>query len=132
MWFLANHIFGKPDPAVGVYEDADADAVEGGAGEVNEVPAVGSLVHHAFLDVVDAAPRCGIGTRLCNVFAAVGVAREALVGDAHTLVFTVGAGVTEAAVGHVPAMEARATSQGCVPGERVETACCPVTVDEGK
>ncbi len=125
----AYHILGKPDPAIGGHVYADAEAVQGFAGQVNIVPAGWSLGHHAFLHGVDMRPGRVGWPGQADALAAVGIAGETFVGYARALIFAVGAGMAEAAVVHVPAMQERARGQGRVPRVRVESQGCPVLVD---
>jgi len=124
----AYDVLGEPDPAVGGDVDADAYVVEGCAGEVDAVPACWGFVDHAFLDGIDAAPRGRIGACKADAFTAVGEL-EAFVGDAGALIDAVWAGVTEAAVDHVPAMQACAGGECAIPDEGVESPDGAVMVD---
>ena len=65
-----------------------------------------------------------------NIFAAIAEASEAFVSNALILRHTVGAGMTEAAVRHVPAMQERARGQGIVPGERRQATGGTIMVDQ--
>ena len=127
---LTDQIFGEPYPAARVYDDADADTMQRGTRQVDAMPAGRRLIPHALLYGIDTAPGVRIGTSQSNVFAAVGIARETLVRDAHTLVFAVGTGVAEAAVNHIPAMQARPARQRVVPHERIEADGGAILVDE--
>src|SRR6266851_8194010 len=99
-----------------------------GAGQVDVVPAPGRLVNHAFLYGVDIGPGRSGWPGQSDAFAAIAVAREAFVGDARALVQAVRAGMAEAAVIHIPAMQTRPAGQRGVPGKRVESARGAVTV----
>lgn len=102
------------------------------AGKVNEVPACGTFVHHALLDVVDSAPGRWIGSGKANILATICKASEAFIGDAGTLVKSIGTGMTEAAVDHIPAMQTRASSKGRIPDKWIEATDCPVVIDQRK
>ena len=128
---LAYDVFGEPDPASGVDVDADANVVEGSAGQVDAVPAGGRLVDHAFLYGVDAAPGGWIGAREANTLAAV-CKLEAFVGDADALIYAIWAGMAEATMHHVPAMQASASGEGAVPNKWIEAANSTVMVDQGE
>ena len=106
--------------------------MERGAGQVNIMPASWPLVHHTLLDIVNAAPGCWIGSGKTNILAAICKAGEAFVGDAGALVESVWAGMAEAAVYHVPTVEARASGKGGIPGEWVESTDCAIVIDQGK
>src|SRR5712691_7344612 len=95
------------------------------------VPACWTFVHHALLHAVDTGPCRRIGACEANIFAAIGKG-EPFVGDARALVEPVGAGMAEAAVYHVPAMQARATGQGIIPDKWIESSHCPVVIDQSK
>ena len=127
---LTYHVFGEPDPPSGIDDDADTYTVEGGTRQVDAVPTGGRLVPHALLDVIHAAPGSGIGAGQTDILAAISVTGETFVRDTHTLVFPIWAGMTEAAVNHVPAMQACAPGQRVIPDERIETNGCTVLVDQ--
>ncbi len=112
---LAYHIFGEPDPAPGVDEKPDPYTLERPAGQVDAMPAARRLVYHALLYSMYAAPRCRIGSGQANAFTAVGEIREALIGNARALISPIWTGVAEAAVIHVPAMQASSGGQGAIP-----------------
>ena len=128
----AHHILGEPDHARGIYKDPYADTVERGAGQVNEVPACWSLVHHTFLDLIDTGPGIGIGSGEADILAAVCKAGEAFISDACALVESIGAGMAEATVDHIPAVQSRASSQGRIPGKCVEATDGTVVIDQRK
>ncbi len=127
---LAYHVFGEPDPASGIDDDADSYTVEGGAGQVNVVPAGRRFVPHTLLDIIHAAPGGGIRAGKSDIFAAIAITGETFVRDAHTLVFPIGASMAKAAVNHVPAMQACASCQCRVPDKWIETNGSPVLVDQ--
>ena len=103
--------------------------MECGAGEMYAMPAGWWFVNHALLHLIDMCP--GRVGRACQTDALAAVAeREAFVGDAGTLTNAVRAGVAEAAVIHVPAMQARASRQLCVPRERIQPSRCAVLVNQ--
>jgi hypothetical protein len=129
---LADQVFGEPDPAIWVDVDADPGAMQGSAGQVDAVPAAGRLVNHAFLHRIDVGPGGSRWTGQPDAFAAIAIAREAFVSDAYALVKAIGAGMAEAAVMHVPAMQTRPVDQRLVPDERIEPARCPVAVHQIK
>ena len=106
--------------------------MERGAGQVNIMPASWPLVHHTLLDIVNAAPGCRIRSGKTNILAAICKAGEAFIGDAGALVESVWAGMAEAAVYHVPTVEARASGKGGIPGEWVESTDCAIVIDQGK
>lgn len=128
---LTYHILGEPDPAVGIGVNADPDTVERCAGQVDVVPAGGAFIHHAFLDGVYMCPGRIGRTGKTDAFTTIGEG-EAFSGDAYALAYPIGAGVTEAAVEHVPAVQARASCEGVVPGERIKVAHGSVVVDQGE
>ncbi|SRR6266487_5100800 len=125
-----HHIFGEPGPAVGSNIDANADLVQGGAEQVDPVPAANRLVSHAFLNGVDASPGCRVGSRQADTFCAVPITGIAFISDALERRTAIRASMAKAAVIHVPAMEKCARSQGRVPGERWQTTGGPLMVDQ--
>ena len=96
------------------------------------MPASWPLVHHTLLYVVDAAPGCRIGSGKTNILAAISKAGEAFIGDAGALIKSIGAGMAEAAVFHVPTVEARATGKGGIPGKWVKSTDCAIVIYQGK
>lgn len=104
--------------------------MQGGAEEVNAVPARRRLVLHTFLDGVDAAPGRRIWPGLANILSTVGVASKAFISNALVWRHAVGTVVTETAVIHVPAMQERAGGQRGVPGKRRQTAGSAILVDQ--
>jgi hypothetical protein len=128
---LTYHVLGEPDPAIGIDINADADAVKRLAGQVDVVPAGRAFIHHAFLDGVYVCPGRVGRTGKTDAFTTIGEG-EAFSGDTYALAYPVGAGVAEAAVEHVPAMQARATGEGVVPDERIKAAYRSILVDLGK
>ena len=132
MSFLTQHIFSEPDPSIGIDVDADAYAVQGCAEKVDAVPAAERFVRHAFLHQVDMRPGRSGWSGQADIFTAVAQSGEALIGDALVLCHAIGAGMAEAAMGHVPAMQQRAGGQGIVPGEGRQSAVGAVGVDQLK
>src|SRR5712692_2508666 len=129
---LTYQILGEPHPAMRVDVEADPDAMQCFARQMNVMPSRWSLIHHAFLYRVDIGPG-GIGWSCqTNVFAAIGEACETLVSDALVLCPSIGTGVAEATMVHVPAVQARAASQRRVPDKYRESTHCPVMVHQGK
>ncbi len=123
-------ILRKPDPTIWIDVDADTAAMQRGTGQMNIMPAGRPLVHHAFLHGVHVIPwRCGWPCQP-DIFTAIRKARESLIGNAHALIFPIGAGVAEAAVIHVPAMQPRTSRQRNIPGERVESSDCAIMIDQ--
>ncbi len=106
---LTQHIFRKPHPAIGININADTDAVQRGAGKMNVMPAIRSLVHHALLHLVHMEPGWSGWPGQPDIFAAIREARETLVRDTRALIQAVGTGMTETAVVHIPAMQTRST-----------------------
>ena len=102
----------------------------GRAEQVNAMPAAERFVRHAFLHRRDSSPRRWIGTREANIFATVGVAGKAFVGDTLVRRHAVRAVMAKAAVVHVPAMQQRAGGQGGVPSERRQPTGGAVRVDQ--
>ncbi len=125
-----HHIFGEPGPAVGSNIDANADLVQGGAEQVDPVPAAKRLVSHAFLNGVDASPGCRIRSRQADTLCAVAITGKAFISDALEWRTAIRAIMAKAAVIHIPAMEKCPRSQGAVPGERRQTTGGPFMVDQ--
>ena len=130
--FSAHHILGEPDHAAGIHEDPNAETVERGAGQVNEVPARWTLVHHAFLDTIDTSPGIRIGSGEADILAAVRKAGEAFVSDAGALIEPIGAGMAEATVNHIPAVQSSTSGQDRIPGKCVEATDGTVVIDQRK
>ncbi len=82
------------------------------------MPASKRLVSHTFLHGINPAPGGRIGPCQADTFSAVAQASEAFIGNALIRRAAIRAGVAEAAVRHVPAMQKRAGGQDVVPGER--------------
>ena len=101
---LAYHVFSKPDPAAGIDIDTDADTMQGGAEQVDTVPASQRLVSHAFLNGGYTGPGGRIWSCLAYILSAVAQASKTFIGDALVLRTPIRAGMAEAAVLHVPAM----------------------------
>src|SRR5579884_3184839 len=100
-----------------------------GAGEMNAMPAGWRFVNHALLHLINVRP--GRVGRACQTDALAAVAEsEAFVGNASTLANAIRAGVAEAAVIHIPAMQARTSRQLCIPGERIQPSRCTVLVNQ--
>lgn len=128
----AYQILGKPDITLRIDVDADPDSMQGGTEKMNAMPAGGRLVYHTFLDIVHTVVRRWIWSGVADAFAAIAIASKALVCDALALRAPVGTGMAEATVEHIPAMQASAPGQGCVPGVWVKSSCCSITVNERK
>jgi hypothetical protein len=127
---LTYHIFGEPEPTSGIDDEANAYAVESGTAQMDAVPARWGFIPHALLYIIHAAPGSGIRTGEANVLTTIGITGETFVRDACTLVFPIGAGVTETAVNHIPAMQTGACGQRIVPDKRVEADGSTILVDE--
>jgi len=117
---LAYHIFTEPDPSAGIDIDADADTMQGRAEQVDTVPAAERLVSHTLLHGIHPVPGGRIGPCSADTFSAVAQTGEAFIGDALIRRAAIRAGMAEAAVRHVPAMQKRTGGQDVVPGERGE------------
>jgi hypothetical protein len=128
---LTYHVLCEPDPAVGIDINADANTVERLAGQVDVVPAGGAFIHHAFLDGIYVCPGRVRRTGKTDAFTTIGEG-EAFSGDTYALVYSVGTGVAEAAVEHVPTVKARASGQGVIPDESIKATYCSVLVDLGE
>ena len=127
---LAYHIFTEPDPSASIDIDADADTMQGSAEKVDTVPASKRLVSHTLLNRIDPVPGGRIGPCSSDTFPAVAQAGEAFIGDALIRRAAIRAGVAEAAVCHVPAMQKRTGGQGVVPGERREPTGGTFVIDQ--
>ena len=125
-----HHIFGEPGPAVGSDIDANADLVEGGAEQVDPVPATKRLVSHAFLNGVDASPGCRIRSRHSDILPTVTIARKTFISDTLVRRTTIRASMAKAAVIHVPAMEQCAIGQSSVPCKRRQATGGSIMVDQ--
>ena len=101
---LTYHIFGEPDRAARVDIDTDADTIQGGAEQVDTVPASQRLMSHAFLNGGHTGPGGRIWSCLADILSAVAQAGKTFIGDALVLGTPIRAGMAEAAVLHVPAM----------------------------
>jgi hypothetical protein len=106
--------------------------MEGGTGQVDAMPACGRLVNHAFLYIVHAAPGCWIWSGLGNTFSTVGEACKTFVGNAGALIQPIRASVAEAAVNHVPTVQARSSSKCVIPDKWVETSYSPIMINQGE
>lgn len=123
-----DQVFGKPDPAVGRDINADASAVKGSAGQMNAMPAIRGLVNHTLLDGIDIVPgRIGRPGQ-ADALATIAIACKAFVSDAGALALAIGAGMAEATVVHIPAMEACASGQRFIPGIGIQSTISPVLV----
>ena len=107
---LRDKIFSKPDITGGVYIDANAPTMECRAEKVDAMPASGWLIYHALLNTMHAIVSGGERSSPADAFAAIGIASEAFVRDALTLIEAIGAGMAKTTVIHIPAM------QTCAPG----------------
>lgn len=83
------------------------------------MPARWGLVDHALLYAVYSGPGCWVGACQANTLTAIGKTCETFVGDACALIKSIGAGMAETAVNHVPAMQACAAGEGVIPDEWV-------------
>ena len=101
---LTYHIFSEPDIAAAIYINADTDAMQGCAEQVDTMPASQWLVSHAFLNGRHTAPGRRIRSSHANIFTAVAQASKAFIGNALILGHPIRAGMAEAAVFHVPTM----------------------------
>ena len=79
---------------------------------------------------VDVAPGRIGWTCQADTFPAVAQAGEALVGDALVRSTPIGAGMAEAAVRHIPAMQQRARGQGIVPGKGRQATGGALVIDQ--
>lgn len=104
--------------------------MQGRAEQVDTVPASQRLVSHTFLHRINPAPGGRIRPRQADTFAAVAQASEAFIGDALIRRAAIRAGVAEAAVCHVPAMQQRARGQDVIPGERGKPAGGTFVIDQ--
>ena len=127
---LAYHLFGEPDPAIGIDIDADADTMQGGAEQVDTVPASQRLVSHAFLNGGYTSPGGWIWSCLADILSAVTQTGKAFIGDALVLRTPIRAGMAEATMLHVPAMEQCTGGQGGVPGERRQATGGTIMIDQ--
>src|SRR5579885_797463 len=99
---------------------------------MNVVPARRWLVRHTFLDVMHALPRRWKWPGVGDILAARVVIREAFVSDALALRDAVRAGMAEAAMEHVPAMQTRASRQRRIPGIGIKALSRAIAVDHLK
>src|SRR5438045_9529375 len=104
---LAHHVFGEPDPASGIHHDSDAYTMQRGARQVDAVPACWRLIDHALLYAVYTGPGCWIGACQADILAAIGETRETIRGDECALIKSIGTGMAEPTVNHVPAVQSR-------------------------
>ena len=126
----AYHIFTEPDPSAGIDIDADADTMQGSAEKVDTVPSSERFVSHTLLHGIDPVPGGRIWPRSADTFSTVAQAGEAFIGDALIRRAAIRAGVAEAAVRHVPAMQKRTGGQDVVPGERREPTGGTFVIDQ--
>src|SRR5947209_3488891 len=91
-------ILRKPDIALSIDIDADANFVEPGAGQINAVPTRRRLINHTFLNSVCAVIWCWVWTCISDTFATHSIVSEAFIGDALAERAPIGAGVAEAAM----------------------------------
>ena len=129
---LADHVFGEPDPASSIHHDSDAYAMQRGARQVDAVPACWRLIDHALLYAVYPAPCCWIGACQANTLTAIGKAGETFVGDACTLIKSVGTGVAETTVNHVPTMQSCTPGKCIIPNKWIQTPNSTIMVDQCK
>ena len=128
----AHQILSEPDPARRIDIDAHTDPVERSTGQVDAMPACWRLIDHTLLHEIDVLPLRWVWPRKANALAAVRIANEAFISDTLALCAPVGAGMAEATVIHVPAMQARSPCQRIVPGKWVKTSNGPVMIDQSK
>ena len=129
---LAHHVFGEPDPASGIHHDSDAYTMQRGARQVDAVPACWRLIDHALLYPVYPVPCCWIGACQANILAAIGKTCETFIGDACTLFKSVGTGMAETTVNHVPTMQACTPGKCVIPNEWIQTPNSTIMVDQRK
>ena len=127
---LAYHIFSEPNPSVGIDIDTNADTMQGRAEKVDTVPASQRLVSHTLLHGIHISPRRRGWPCQADTFSAVAQAGETLIGDALIRRAAIRAGVAEATVLHVPAMQKRTGGQDVVPGERREPTGGTFVIDQ--
>ena len=126
---LADHILRKPDISIWINVGANADAVQRLAEKMYAMPARRRLIDHRLLDLCCPFPGSGEGTGVADVFAAICIPGKSLCGDAITLLHPIRAGMAEAAMVHIPAMQACASRKRSVPLKRIEAAGCPIAVN---
>ena len=129
---LAHHVFGEPDPASGIHHDSDAYTMQRGARQVDAVPACWRLIDHALLYAVYTGPGCWIGACQADILAAIGEARETFVGDACALIKSIGTGMAETTVNHVPAMQSCTPGKCIIPNKWIKTPNSTIMVDQRK
>src|SRR5450631_3914315 len=96
------------------------------------MPARGRLVDHPLLNFVDAFPGSGKRSCICNIFSAIAHSGETLGDNTRTLWPTIGTGMTETAVVHIPTVQPCSTGQRLVPGIRIEPTSRTVAINQGK
>jgi|SRR5579872_5188049 len=126
----SRHILSKPQPPIRSNINADAHLVQGGAEQMDAVPAAERLVRHAFMNRGDASPGSWIGTRQTDILAAVAIAGKTFIGDTLVLRHTIGTGMAEAAVILVPTVQQCTRSQRSIPCERRQSTGRPIVVDQ--
>ena len=125
----AYHILGKPHPAVEIDIDTNPYVMERSAGQVDAVPACGRLIYHALLYRIDTGPGSRVWSCTTDVLTAIREVLKTLVGDANALIQSIGTGVAEAAMNHVPAMQSCASGKRVVPDKWIEASNSPVMVN---
>ena len=90
------------------------------------------LIDHALLYAVYTGPGCWIGACQADILAAIGKARETFVGDACTLIKSIGTGMAETTVNHVPTMQACTPGKCIIPNKWIETPNGTIMVDQRK
>src|SRR6266699_3661125 len=103
--------------------------MQGRAEQVDTVPTSQRLMSHAFLNGGHTGPGGRIRSCLADILSAVAQASKTFIGDALVLGTPIRAGMAEAAVLHIPAMQQCAGCQGSVPGERRQATGGPIMVD---
>ena len=129
---LAHHVFGEPDPASSIHHDSDAYTMQRGARQVDAVPACWRLIDHTLLYAVYTVPYCWIGACQANTLTAICKARETFIGDACTLIKSIGTGMAETAMDHVPGMQACTAREGSAPHKGVEAPDGAIVVNQGE
>src|SRR5437763_8044392 len=115
--YQAHLVLCEPDPAFSIHHDSDAHTMQRGACQVDAVPACWGLIDHTLLYAVYPGPGCWIGACQADILAAIGKAREPFVGDACTLIKSIGTGMAESTVNHVPAVQSCTSGKCIVPNK---------------
>src|SRR5579859_69036 len=96
------------------------------------MPTVGWLIDHALLHCVHPGPGSGIGASKPYIFTAIGKTSEAFVGNAYTLVESIGAGMAKAAMHHIPTVQASTSRQSAIPDKGIEASHGTIMINQGK